>query len=693
MFLRKCGVLIFFIFYSFSTVFSENIFDSDKESLKLDNFLILETGLENLTEVENNNFENENFYPYNNKKLPKEKDVKDRIYILKTDFIVNKYYLDKDVTVFIDSFDIPYKIFINGKYIKKGGTIKENNYNSAAIASTNLLLSKDLIYFDKTNTIVVELFPQFEDYPLPELSISTYEYNSKKVFYKNLFLIYLVLASQVLALIIAFYYLFLFISGRFKIIKYFYFSILCISFAIGYSNVGFINDASNFLLITKLTRFGQIMAINFFTIFIFEYTGLFPKQNKLIKLIIFCIGLFFATLVLFQTSKMSLVKTFDLAANLNITPMLLFNLVVFIISMVKFKKIEVIPIIVGYLFIVVGSLYDLTYLNSGVTPFCWISPYSFIALLLILFGVLALEQSKIHQESIRRAKEIDEKNNSLKIIIDKIVDVTNNNLISGNKLDNSILNAMNIFSQYSSANKDVGQKILSQFKKLDEVIVKIEQRIVNSSNKIPKAIQSQTAVVEETSATISNMNLNMDSISSASLKTNNYAKDLATMSEESKDIVIKSKKSIEMISQNSKFLNDLLKSIEDISEKTNLLSINASIESARAGNYGRGFSVVASEIRKLSSKSKDSLKTSFENLNDMIKMIDNSISLSNEVSKILFDVIEKSKKSSEMINEITLYIQEQRSEAQAIMTGMNELLDDTLMIKELSEVEQQENEK
>jgi methyl-accepting chemotaxis protein len=89
--------------------------------------------------------------------------------------------------------------------------------------------------------------------------------------------------------------------------------------------------------------------------------------------------------------------------------------------------------------------------------------------------------------------------------------------------------------------------------------------------------------------------------------------------------------SITELAKNTKEIKGILESISEISEQTNLLSLNAAIEAARAGEAGRGFSVVADEVKKLAEKS----KTFTEQISHIIKNINsrtiNSVTMSQKV--------------------------------------------------------------
>ncbi|BCZ48723.1 hypothetical protein psyc5s11_47900 [Clostridium gelidum] len=79
-------------------------------------------------------------------------------------------------------------------------------------------------------------------------------------------------------------------------------------------------------------------------------------------------------------------------------------------------------------------------------------------------------------------------------------------------------------------------------------------------------------------------------------------------------------------------LDDILQVMENIAKQSNLLALNAAIEAARAGDFGRGFSVVAKEMGKLATLSKESVKNVNTSLNSMIKSIESMACQISEIS-------------------------------------------------------------
>ena len=106
--------------------------------------------------------------------------------------------------------------------------------------------------------------------------------------------------------------------------------------------------------------------------------------------------------------------------------------------------------------------------------------------------------------------------------------------------------------------------------------------------------------------------------------------------------------------------------VEEIARQTNFLALNAAIEAARAGNAGKGFSVVAAEVKILAEISQTSAK-------DIISLVDKGISVSDQAWDYLGAIVENSEETRTLIIKITDVLHEQKDNITQIKVGMEEI--------------------
>jgi len=272
-------------------------------------------------------------------------------------------------------------------------------------------------------------------------------------------------------------------------------------------------------------------------------------------------------------------------------------------------------------------------------------------------------------------------------IIRKAAFESQKNISKFEKLNNLVLSSKN--------GMEIGKRLVESSSKTVETINSMDAKITFIKNdmsflndKIEKskkagddiinATKSLKAIVSEQNSVIASTNSNLREITNlinAVKETSKSKKEivdklLSTALSGEKEVDI-SLKSMENLSKNAEDILSILGVISNISERTNLLAMNAAIEAAHAGESGKGFSVVAGEIRKLA-----------ENTNTNTKMISQTLNKNSLDIKNAFII---NKKVGEYFNKINLEIKDVSKSIEDILILINDLFVKMISIKNNSD--------
>ena len=198
-------------------------------------------------------------------------------------------------------------------------------------------------------------------------------------------------------------------------------------------------------------------------------------------------------------------------------------------------------------------------------------------------------------------------------------------------------------------------------------------QVSSTSQQLAEGASEQASSLEETSSALEEMAAMTKTNATNAKQANELSNQARTAAESGNETMDRLNAAMTAINESSGKISKIIKVIEEIAFQTNLLALNAAVEAARAGEHGKGFAVVADEVRNLAQRAAQAAGETTDLIEDSVNRAREGSEVACEVADSLGKIVTDVSKVSDLIDGITKASEEQAQGVEQVNTAVSQM--------------------
>ncbi|MCR4789548.1 MAG: hypothetical protein K5839_00555 [Treponemataceae bacterium] len=428
----------------------------------------------------------------------------------------------------------------------------------------------------------------------------------------------------------------------------------------------FLDMASEFVILPfafqlALSRISLLFSVGFLTIFMLMF---FNMKHKIFDIII---GVVFVIYTVLYAVGLKNAVFMDTVFTLSLIPV--FGCIIFIYVIFgkavknKVKKAKI--MLTGVSFAMLFGVHDIVFQVTGNIPFAWLQGFAFFFIDMTMYVVILIDTITNKKAIKKYAATTEEQKDKLNLLIQNAANLSNETMEIATALNESVSKVAMAAQDSAEKAKEIGDAVKKQDESIQETS-NIIGNLTDSVQSVKNEVNTEIDVVKTTVTETGNLIEGVNSVSEVIENAASFSNSLGQVAQDSNNAVGNLVQIMETVKNNSKEILAIAKIVSDFSSKTDMLAMNASIEAAHSGAAGKGFSVIAHEIKGLAAAS----GAQSEKINLLVKEIDQKIGegfdLSKNVQSALKKVSDDANATSEKVSESARSMEIQREAGKRI---------------------------